>query len=111
MRTATGHLDYYTRHGINPVRYDTSDLRRHLERRASLYRTLGITPLAIRGARVLEVAPGTGQNSLYLAKQAPASLTLVEPNPIARRDIAAVYAGAGAVAEPRVVPCRFEEFE
>jgi SAM-dependent methyltransferase len=112
MRTATGHLDYYTRHGINPVRYDTSDLRRHLERRASLYRTLGITPLAVRGARVLEVAPGTGQNSLYLARLHPTSLTLVEPNPVAGHDIAAVYAEPGAAPiVPRVVPCRFEEFE
>jgi len=107
-----GHLDYYTRHGINPVRYDTSDLRLHLERRASLYRTLGVTPLAVRGARVLEVAPGTGQNSLYLARQRPTSLTLVEPNPVAGRDIAAVYAEPGAAPiTPRVVPCRFEEFE
>jgi SAM-dependent methyltransferase len=112
MRTATGHLDYYTRHGINPVRYDTSDLRRHLERRASLYRTLGITPLAVRGARVLEVAPGTGQNSLYLARLHPTTLTLVEPNPVAGEDIAAVYAEPGAAPiVPRVVPCRFEEFE
>jgi len=112
MPTATGHLDYYTRHGINPVRYDTSDLSLHLERRASLYRTLGLTPLAIRGARVLEVAPGTGQNSLFLARQHPTSLTLVEPNPVAGQDIAAVYAEPGAAPiTPRVVPCRFEEFE
>jgi len=94
MPSLTGHLEYYKQHGINPVRYDTSNLRLHLERRASLYRTLGITPLAIRGSRVLEVAPGTGQNSLYLANQKPASLTLVEPNPAGQRDIAAVYASA-----------------
>ena len=67
----TGHLEYYTRYGINPVRYDLSDLQLHLDRRGSLYRTLGVTPLAVRGARVLEVAPGTGQNSLYLARLAP----------------------------------------
>src|SRR5262245_37396888 len=109
---STGHLDYYTRHGINPVRYDTSDLRLHFERRASLYRTLGVTPFAVRGQRVLEVAPGTGQNSLYLARLPPASLTLVEPNPFAVRDIASVYGGAGADAvRPRVVRSRFEEFE
>ena len=112
MTAVTGHLAYYTRHGINPVRYDTSNLRLHLERRASLYRTLGVTPLAVRNARVLEVAPGTGQNSLYLARHNPASLTLVEPNPVAVRDIAAVYAEPGAAPlMPRVAETRFEEYE
>ena len=108
----TGHLDYYTRHGINPVRYDLSDLQLHLDRRASLYRTLGVTPLAVRGARVLEVAPGTGQNSLYLARLAPSSLTLVEPNPVAIRDIASVYAmAAAAPVPPLVIEARFEDYE
>jgi len=111
MPTLTGHLDYYTQHGINPVRYNTSDPRLHFERRASLYRTLGITPLAIRGSRVLEVAPGTGQNSLYLANQRPQSLTLVEPNPAGQRDIAAVYANASDAVVPEVITCRLEEFE
>ncbi len=111
MPSLTGHLDYYTQHGINPVRYDTSDLSLHLERRASLYRTLGITPLTMRGSRVLEVAPGTGQNSIYLAQQRPASLTLVEPNPAGQRDIAAVYADARNAVTPEVIAWRFEEFE
>jgi 2-polyprenyl-3-methyl-5-hydroxy-6-metoxy-1,4-benzoquinol methylase len=110
--TATGHLEYYTRHGINPVRYDLSDVQLHLDRRGSLYRTLGVTPLAVRGARVLEVAPGTGQNSLFLARLAPSSLTLVEPNPVAIRDIAAVYAvAAAAPVPPLVIESRFEEYE
>ncbi|MCE9563656.1 MAG: class I SAM-dependent methyltransferase [Planctomycetes bacterium] len=111
MPPLTGHLEYYKQHGINPVRYDTSNLGLHLERRASLYRTLGITPLAIRGSRVLEVAPGTGQNSLYLANQRPASLTLVEPNPAGQRDIAAVYANAECAVVPEIIACQFEEFE
>ena len=61
---------------------------------------------------MLEVAPGTGQNSLYLARLHPTSLTLVEPNPVAGRDIEEVYSAPGAAPiVPRVVPCRFEEFE
>jgi predicted O-methyltransferase YrrM len=110
--TQTGHLNYYMQYGINPVRYDTSNLQQHLERRASLYRTLGITARGLRGSRVLEVAPGTGQNSLYMARQHPRSLTLVEPNPIAGEDIEAVYRAQGAAAiTPQVIPCRFEEFD
>jgi len=113
MPTATAtHLDYYRRHGINPVRYEMADLRRHLDRRESLYRTLGITPLAVRGARVLEVAPGTGQNSLAVARLGPASLTLVEPNPAGVRDISALYATPGlSPVRPELVEARLEEFE
>ena len=71
-----------------------------------------MTPLAVRDARVLEVAPGTGQNSLYLARLSPRSLTLVEPNPVAIRDIATVYAVAGAApVPPLVIESRFEEYE
>jgi SAM-dependent methyltransferase len=111
--TATAnHLDYYRRHGINPVRYEMGDLGRHLDRRESLYRTLGITPLTVRGAHVLEVAPGTGQNSLYLARLNPASLTLVEPNPAGVRDVSALYATPGiSPVRPELVESRLEEYE
>ena len=110
-KTAT-HLDYYRRHGINPVRYEMGDLGRHLDRRESLYRTLGVTPLTVRGARVLEVAPGTGQNSLYLARLDPASLTLVEPNPAGVRDVSALYATPGlSPVRPELVESRLEEYE
>ncbi|MGB7120125.1 MAG: methyltransferase domain-containing protein [Bradyrhizobium sp.] len=87
-----GHLGYYIEHGISPVTYRTDDIGAHFDRRDSLYRSLGLPPIAFKGADVLEVAPGSGQNSLYVAACAPASLTLVEPNPTGRRDIAAAYA-------------------
>lgn len=107
----TGHLEYYKQHGINPVHYEMGDLGRHFDRRGSLYRTLGVTPLAVRGARVLEVAPGTGQNSLYVASLRPGEFTLVEPNPVAIADIRALYATPGsAPASPTVVESTFQDF-
>jgi hypothetical protein len=108
----TGHLEYYKKHGINPVHYEMSDLRAHFERRGSLYRTLGIIPLAVRGSRVLEVAPGTGQNSLYIASLEPAEFTLVEPNPVAVRDIKALYAEQAIGSQtPEIVETTFQEFD
>jgi 2-polyprenyl-3-methyl-5-hydroxy-6-metoxy-1,4-benzoquinol methylase len=105
------HLEYYLQYGLNPVHYEMTDPRRHMERRASLYRILGLTPLALRGADVLEVAPGSGQNSLYLAECAPKSLTLVEPNPTALSDIRRTYEDHGSGIEPRVICSTLQEFE
>jgi len=106
-----GHLEYYTAHGLAPVAYRTDDLRAHLERRDSLYRSLGLPPAAFKGVRVLEVAPGTGQNSLYVAHCRPASLDLVEPNPAGLSAIAAAY---DAFLLPHTIPAvhavRLEEF-
>jgi len=96
-----GHLAYYLRHGISPVRYHVEEMAAHLDRRDSLYRSLGLPPIAFKGADVLEVAPGSGQNSLYVATCLPAALTLLEPNPAARHDIEAAYA---ALRQPHTQP-------
>lgn len=75
------HLAFYTAHRISPVRQDISDLSRHFERRAALYRHLGILPGFLRGRRVLEVGPGGGFNALYTASLGPGRFTLIEGNP------------------------------
>src|SRR6188472_1033181 len=107
-----GHLDYYKQHGISPVSYQTDNIRAHLERRDSLYRSVGLPPIAFKGARVLEVAPGTGQNSLYLAMCQPSSLDLVEPNPAGLVAIEKTYESFTLPhTRPRIHPVRLEEFE
>jgi SAM-dependent methyltransferase len=109
--TTGGHLEYYKAHGIAPVLYQTQDLGAHLERRDSLYRSLGLPPVAFRGARVLEVASGTGQNSLYVAHCRPQSLDLVEPNPAGLAAIARAYeAFPLRHTAPVVHATRLEEF-
>lgn len=87
----TTHLNFYTEHSISPVHYTATNMEEHFERRASLYRTLGLLPLTFRGARVLETAVGSGQNSLYVASMMPESLTLLEPNQTAIREIRNLY--------------------
>lgn len=106
-----GHLAYYLKHGLSPTHYDTRDLVAHLQRRESLYRSLGLPPFAFRAARVLEVAAGTGQNSLYVAGCMPKALTLLEPNPVARDEIAAAYAQFGLPHTAPAVEARlFQDF-
>lgn len=75
------HLTYYRLNGIAPVRYQGTK-EEHFQRRASLYRSLRLPPIAFRGARVLEVAAGTGQNAEYIDSLQPSFLELVEPHPL-----------------------------
>lgn len=106
-----GHLAFYEAHGIAPVDYRTGDLAAHFDRRDSLYRSLGLPPVTFKGCRVLEVAPGTGQNSLFVAACDPASLDLVEPNPAS---LAAIKTSFATLQRPHTKPTihalRLEEF-
>ena len=107
-----GHLAYYREHAIVPVQYQFENLRAHVERRDGLYRSLGLPAAAFRAARVLEVAPGTGQNSVYVASCMPETLDLVEPNPASLDAIESVYASLTVRhTRPRVHGMRLEEFD
>jgi SAM-dependent methyltransferase len=81
------YLDYYGRHGIIPVRQDTSNLALHMARRRSLYRQVGLQPSTFRDRRVLEFGPGTGDNALYIASCEPRSYVLVDGNPASVRAV------------------------
>lgn len=107
-----GHLSYYKKFGLSPVRYDLGDLQAHFDRRRSLYRSVGLPPVAFKGVRVLEVAAGSGQNSLYVAICRPAEFELVEPNPVGIADIAAAYAGLELPhTAPRIHEVMFQDFQ
>ncbi len=74
-------VDYYGAQNISPVAQDISDLNRHFERRASLYRSLRIPPLYPKGRSVIEFGPGSGYNALYTQYLAPRRYLLVDANP------------------------------
>jgi len=74
------HLTFYQTNEVSPVLQDVADAKKHLVRRESLYRSLGLPSSFFRDRKVLEVGPGSGQNSLHVASSMPSSLTLVEPN-------------------------------
>lgn len=73
-------IEFYTQHGISPVRQDLSNLENHIMRRKSLYRVLGITDTTFRNSDVLEIGPGGGYNSIAIAICEPKSYHLIEPN-------------------------------
>jgi SAM-dependent methyltransferase len=85
-------LSFYQDNEIAPVHQDTDDLASHFHRRQVLYQQLGLQPSAFRDRRVLEIGPGTGQNSLFVAAHDPSELVLVEPNPAGREAIESTFA-------------------
>ena len=84
-------LEYYIREGISPVHQDISNLNKHFQIRASLYRLLGLIPSFCKGKDIIEVAPGSGHNSIYTATLLPRTYDLVEPNPIGCKDISKIF--------------------
>jgi len=90
----TSMLDFYREHQISPVKQDVSDLQAHFQRRAFLYRSLGLSPVAIEGKSVLEVGPGSGHNALYTLSLQPSHYVMVEPNEKGRQEIQNTLAGA-----------------
>ena len=84
-------LEYYVNEGISPVHYDLSDLNKHFQIRANLYRLLGLVPGFLKGKDIIEVAPGSGHNSIYIATLLPRTYDLVEPNPVALKDISEIF--------------------
>lgn len=84
-------LEYYIKENISPVHYKIKNLKKHFEIRNSLYRLLGIIPNFLQGKDILEVAPGSGHNSIYTASLLPKSYDLVEPNPKGCKDIIKIF--------------------
>lgn len=108
----SSHLEYYLKHGLSPVHYRSVSRTSHSESRESMYQSLGLTPALFKGIDVLEVAPGSGQNSVYAASCMPSSLTLVEPNPTGREQITRLYEDLDFPhVKPVIEPKKLQEFD
>ena len=104
-------LNYYIERGISPVHYLANDMNEHIERRKSLYDMLGLPGLLLRDKKVLEIAAGSGQNSLYVAAQRPSKYVIVEPNPVALKQIEETYRDFSIPhTRPEVIPVILENY-
>jgi len=81
MKIEKPFVDFYIEHGISPVSQDISDLTKHFERRASLYRHIGIPPSFVRNKKVIEFGPGSGHNAVFVSSLQPEQYVLVDANP------------------------------
>lgn len=73
-------VTFYSEHGVSPVSQDISDLKKHFQRRESLFRSLGIIPILVHKTSILEFGPGSGHNAIYTASLAPSKYYLVDGN-------------------------------
>ncbi len=80
MQDRPAFVGFYESNNISPVSQDISDLNKHFQRRESLFRSLGILPVLVKGMKVLEFGPGSGHNALYTASLLPELYELVEGN-------------------------------
>lgn len=72
-------VDFYDSNEIIPVQ-QLGTTKQQERARTLLYNQLGLPPVALAGANVLEVGPGTGQNAIHLSSYELRSLLLVEPS-------------------------------
>ena len=106
------HLNFYIEHEISPVHQNISNISKHIERRNSLYRYLGLPSGYFTGKKILEVGPASGHNSLYIATCHPQQFDLLEPNPVAVNEIRELYRHFNMPhTTPNIIPEKLEEFE
>jgi 2-polyprenyl-3-methyl-5-hydroxy-6-metoxy-1,4-benzoquinol methylase len=74
-------IDFYEKIGFAPTGQQEGQVQKHRENRTNLYRKLGLHSGVFRGANVLEVGPGSGENSIDLLDRGIRSLKLVDGVP------------------------------
>jgi ubiquinone/menaquinone biosynthesis C-methylase UbiE len=74
-------IDFYTKIGFAPTQQQSGMQFTHQLNRRNLYRKLGLHPRVFQGANVLEVGPGSGENSIDLLSRGINSLKLSDAVP------------------------------
>ncbi|WP_432738078.1 class I SAM-dependent methyltransferase [Maridesulfovibrio sp. FT414] len=103
-------VGYYSENMISPVAQDLSDLNRHFEIRNSLYRTLGIPSLFVKGRRVIEFGPGSGHNALFTSSLSPSRYVLVDGNPTGIAEVNKLFAKRASGQSITLIESYIEEF-
>jgi SAM-dependent methyltransferase len=73
-------LGFYRDHGVIPTRQDVVSQERFLLQRDHLLRSLGIPSVLLKGKRIIEIGPGTGQKAQHLLSLRPARYVAVDGN-------------------------------
>ena len=57
-------IDFYTEIGFAPTGQQTGISQKHKNNRSNLYRKLGLRSQIFKGANVLEIGAGSGENAI-----------------------------------------------
>lgn len=106
------YIEYYGKHDISPVKQDIKDIEVHYNRRKKLYRQCGIPAIAFRNAKILEVGPGGGYNTLAFFHWESGHIDLVEANPKGIEDMQRLF-GEQQISQDRyqIFPCKIEDYK
>jgi SAM-dependent methyltransferase len=105
------YLDFYQLNRISPVHQDISNLHQHFDRRAALYRHLGLPPGLVSGLSVIEFGPGSGHNALFTTALNPRRYVLVDGNPTGLKETQAlIHQYFSAATCHQFVESLFEDF-
>jgi 2-polyprenyl-3-methyl-5-hydroxy-6-metoxy-1,4-benzoquinol methylase len=74
-------IDFYTEIGFAPTQQQSGSSAKHWQNRTNLYRKLGLHPRIFENTNVLEVGPGSGENSIDLLNRGISSLKLSDALP------------------------------
>lgn len=105
-------IEFYGKNKVSPVRQDISDLKKHFDRRESLYRQLGLLPAFFKNKKVLEIGPGSGHNAVYIASLEPEIYHLAEGNLTGVEQMQDLFMQFDFIDERvTVFPTRYEDFK
>ena len=75
-------IDFYHQIGFAPTGQQGELSLAHSKNRDNLYRKLGLHDALFKGANILEIGPGSGENSLDILSRGVESLTLIDAVPV-----------------------------
>ena len=73
-------LDFYEKHSLIPTTLNYTDKDKFFSQRNFLFESIGISPHLLRGTKILELGPGTGQKAEHLLSLQPAVYVGVDNN-------------------------------
>jgi len=81
------YIDFYEEHKLIPSRVSEGQLDLHFARRDAIYRHLGLVSSYLKGLKIIEFGPGSGDNAVHTASFGPDTFTLVDGHSVSIEEL------------------------